>query len=131
MRWIIAVLLACAACGGKSPTGGNPSGDEVGTYALVSLNGQLLPATVAEGGTQMVVRSGAITLQAGGKLTSDVSFRVATDSTWLSSPLTGTYVRQGNTLSFSYSNGGAASATLAADTLRFANEGVVWQFLKQ
>ena len=127
---IILMALACAACGSKGPTAVT-SGDEVGTYALVSLNGMTLPATVAEGGMQMVVRSGSMTLKQGGTFTSDISFRPATDSTWHSNPLTGTYRRQGNTLLCSYSNGGAATATLAADTLRYTNEGIVFQFLKQ
>ncbi len=127
----ILVLLACTACGGKDPAAVTPAGDEVGSYALVSLNGAALPATVAEGGTQMVVRSGSLTLQQGGKLLSDVSFRVGTDSTWRSNPLTGTYQRQGNTLTFSYSNGGAMTSTLAGSELQFVNEGVTWHFRKQ
>ncbi len=131
MRRFILMLLTCTACGGKSPAAVTPAGDEVGSYALVSLNGATLPATVAEGGMQMVVRSGGLTLQAGGTLVSDVSFRAATDSIWRSNPLTGTYRRQGNTLVFSYSNGGSVPATLDGKELRFDNEGVTWLFRKQ
>ncbi len=133
MRRFILVLLACAAwaaCGGKDPAAVTPSGDEVGTYTLVSLNGTAVPAPAPEGPAGMQVLSGTLTLGQGGTISVTVVFQVPGESSTRSNTVAGSYRRSGNALTFSYSNGGANGGTLNGADLNFLNEGVTWLYRK-
>ena len=76
------------------------------------------------------VLSGNLALSNVGAFQMSVVYRVAGQSTSVTNVLAGHYTRQGNNLSFSYSNGGTNGGTLSADTLRMTNEGVVWLFTR-
>lgn len=125
---LIFVLAAVAACGG-SPTAAG-SGDEVGTYTLVSIDGNALPATLTHGGVQATVVSATLILGTGGTVQMSTRFRLPPDTTTIPQNVSGSYQRSGSVLTFSYANGGANTGTVAGSDLRFLNEGASWLFHK-
>jgi hypothetical protein len=130
-RFVVALTIA-AACGcgkdTKEPTKGPTTSAEVGTYALVSLNGGAVPTSISEGGTQVEVISGILTLSAGGTVRISTTFRISPGAEPVTNVVNGTYSMQEKTLSFSYNNGGRNTGTLNGDTLQMLNEGVVWLY---
>jgi hypothetical protein len=127
-KMFLALVLAAACSSSNAPSA--PTASETGSYTLRSLDGHALPASVVEGSTTTDVLSGNLTLANGGVFEMSVVYRVAGQSTSVTNDLAGHYARQGNSLSFSYSNGGANSGTVSADTLRMTNEGIVWLFTR-
>ena len=134
LRVALAVLMSSlSACGGNNATTGPTmttptTGVEVGSYALISLNGGALPTSIPEGSTQIEVISGTLTLAAGGTVRTSTTYRSSAGATPVTNEVSGTYTVQGSTLSFSYSNGGRTTATLNGNTLQMVNEGVVWLY---
>jgi hypothetical protein len=134
IRLSLVVLTCCLpACGGSNTTTGpsitpSTTGAEVGTYALVSLNGRSLPTNITEGGTQIEVISGTLTLGGGGTVRTSTTYRSSPGATPVTNEVSGTYTMQGSTLSFSYTNGGRNTGTLSGNTLQMVNEGVVWSY---
>jgi hypothetical protein len=130
-RFVVALTIA-AACGcgkdTKEPTKGATTSAEVGIYALVSLNGSAVPASISEGGTQIAVISGTLTLGAGGTVRISTTFRISPGAAPMTNEVSGNYSMQGNTLTFSYTNGGRNTGTLDGNTLKMLNEGVVWLY---
>jgi hypothetical protein len=95
-------VLVLGACGGDSATGVN--GDASGTYAFQSLNGNLLPYTVATSTTSsFTFKSGAFTINTGNTFTHTVNYDETISGTTTSSSFTctGTFSQQGNSFSFS------------------------------
>ncbi len=130
---MILVLLVMAACGGTSPAGPAAvaaTGDEVGTYTLVSLNGAAVPAPATEGPAGTQVLSGTLTLGQGGTVRVTVVFQIPGETPSRTSDVTGSYRRSGNALTFSYSNGGSNTGTLDGKDLHFLNEGSTWLYRK-
>ena len=127
--WRLAVALMIAAvCGCGKGTTEPTTGGEIGTYVLVSLNGRAVPTSISEGSTQIEVISGTLTLGAGGTVQAGTTFRPSPEAAPVTNEVSGTYSMQGNTLTFSYTNGGRNTGTLNGNTLQMLNEGVVWLF---
>ena len=130
-RFVVALMIA-AVCGcGKEttkPNTGPTTGAEGGTYTLLSLNGSALPASISEGSTQVEVTSGTLTLGAGRTVRMSTTFRTGPGAAPVTNEVSGTYSMRGNTLTFSYTNGGGNTGTLNGNTLQMLNEGVVWLF---
>jgi hypothetical protein len=124
---LIVPLVACGGSGGPSSPSPTTTSAEIGTYALASLNGRPLPTTISEGSTQVEVLSGTLTLGAGNGLRVSTTFR-SSGGAPVTQDVSGTYRLQGSSLTFSYTNGGANTATLTGDTLQMTNEGVVWLY---
>lgn len=122
----LAIVVACA-CGAADVSAPTPS--EVGSYALRTLDGSALPTTIMEGATPVTVTSGSITLSSGGGLQFSVVFQLSGQAATTNN-LGGQYTRQGASLSFAYSNGGANTGSITGDTLRMTNEGVMWMFVR-
>ncbi len=126
-RIIVATLvLMTAACGSSSsaPT----TRDEIGTYTLVSVNGNAVPCDFAEGGAAARITAGSLTFAGGGTVHIGTSFTI--NGQPQSTDVSGTYTRSGNSLTMHYSNGGANTATLSGATLTMMNEGVAWVYAR-
>ena len=129
-RFLVASAIAtvCGCGSGSSGPTGPTTRSEAGVYTLVSLNGQALPTSVAEGGRQIEVVSGTLTLGSDHTVRVSTSYRLSPGAAPATNEVSGTYSIQGDALTFSYSNGGRNSGTLDGDTLRVTNEGVVWTY---
>lgn len=128
---VIGSLALVGSCGGggSSPSAPSPTtGAEVGTYALLSLNGIALPTSISEGSIQIEVTSGALTIGVGNTVRTSTTFRPGPGAAPVTNEVSGTYSIQGSTLSISYSNGGRSTATLNGGALQMVNEGVTWLY---
>lgn len=102
---IAAVVLAIGACGGGATE--NQTQSEVGSYSLLSVNGQSLPVTITNTslGT-VVIQSASLVLTAGSPATytANITGRIggAPASTIVSDA--GTYVRSGASVTFTSSS---------------------------
>jgi hypothetical protein len=128
-RIVFAVTLACM-CGCSSDTAGPNAGAELGTYSLVLLDMQGLPASIMEGGQEVEVLSSSLILSTGRRLRMTTTFRPSPGATPVSNEVTGSYTLKGNDFTFTYNNGGRNSGTLNGNTIQMLNEGVVWLFQK-
>lgn len=94
---------------------------EVGTYALQSVNGKTVPATIAEGGASIEVVGGSIVLGASAAVTVVTSFRVpAGTGAPQSNSTSGTYRLQGDSLFFAFTSGGNSAGTLKGSLIQAA-----------
>ncbi len=132
MRYLALVTAVVVAMGcSKSSTGpatGSTTAAEHGTYTLESLNGKALPTSIAEGGSQIEVTAGTLTLSAGSGLQVSSTFRASPGATPQTRVVSGTYRLQGSSLTLTYTNGGSNGGTLNGATLQMTNEGVVWSY---
>lgn len=98
---VAAVALACSACGGEA----GPS-DIVGSYTLVSENGQSLPSDPSAPFGCCLTLSGSVTLTA---TTYDLrtSHRNKNNGIEFDNAEQGTYARDGSTLAFTRTGGSA------------------------
>jgi hypothetical protein len=124
----MAVAWGCGGGGGSSGPTTRTTAAEIGTYALASLDGRALPASIAEGGAQVEVISGTLTLGAGNSVGISTTFRPSPGAATQTREVSGTYRLQGSSLTFSYTNGGGNTGTLNGDTLQMTNEGVAWLY---
>lgn len=129
------VLLATilTACGGDSdgPTG--PDTSHVGTYTLSTLNGTNLPFVLVQvGNDKLEITQGSMTLNADNTFSDRATLRetvggaVSTEQ----STSTGTYSRNNNALSFTYSDGSVIAGSLSGGQLTIAQDGVVGVYRK-
>ena len=124
---VVALLLVATAACGKSSTAAK-SGDELGTYALVSVNGKAVPCDYSEAGHTARITAGTLTMSAGGHIRIVSSFTVSGQSQ--STDVNGTYTRSGSNFTIHYSNGGANTGTLSGSTFTMHNEGVAWVYAR-
>ena len=107
---------------------------EQGTYTLQSVGGKAVPAPIGEGGRTMEVVGGSIVLGASNAVTVITSFRMTPGTgPARSSNTVGTYRLQGDTLTFTFSNGGASRGILKGSTISSAmtEADVLWIYKKQ
>ena len=98
---VMSALLLAPAC--SSSTG--PKTTITGTYALISVNGAPIPATVVNLGK---VNSGSFTINSGNAFSSTLSFTesVQGQSVTITDTCTGTFTENGNSLTFAEATSG-------------------------
>ncbi|HEX2166209.1 MAG TPA: hypothetical protein VHG09_03125 [Longimicrobiales bacterium] len=120
MRRLVALALILpilAACD-DDPT--EPDNSHVGTYTLVSVDGETVPVAIDEGDGVLTISDGTVTLNANGTfaIDIDISFTEGEQTTPEDLALTGTYTRSGNTVTFSgHDDEGFETATISGDVL--------------
>jgi hypothetical protein len=132
----LAGVIAAGSASGRDAAASKLPGaqSELGTYTLQSVNGKAIPATLAEGGANVEVVSGSIVLGASSTVTVVTSFRVPPGTgTPQSSTTSGTYRLQGDTLTFTFTNGGGSVGALKGSTIQAAmtEPTDVWIYKKQ
>ena len=121
---MVAVLTACS-----SDEAVSPPLSEVGRYALVSVDGQNLPARVTEEDMVADVFSGTFDVISGGAAKITLEFQpVGEDMT--TNVIGGRYTRRGDLLSFTWETGGETVGMLSRNELQMTNEGQLWLFRK-
>lgn len=101
--------------------------DPAGTYTLVSVNGQRVPATIDHEGTPLVVRKGTFVIRADGTCTSVVDFRLPTGAE-AAREVKATYTRNGATLTMSWEGAGTNTGTLSGNGFTMENEGMLFSY---
>jgi len=135
-RLIPLVALAVAvACGSDSTT--QPTvASLAGTWTLQSVNGQPLPFTLTQTGTdKLELLSDVVTATSNGTYTEVVQFRTTINgqSTTTSDSDVGTFTVNGTAVTLSSSATGNITGALSNNnnTLTLTEEGYVWLFTKQ
>lgn len=130
-RFALALVLALAtACGDTS----GPDTGHTGTYTLRSVDGDPLPATLYEDGTDYVrVVGGSLTLDADGTFStqSTINYRMQGETGTETGTLFGTYTRSGSSIVMTDSDGDVFTATYDGnDQLTMSEDGVVVVYRK-
>ena len=126
----LVLCLLCAFClGGCVTTDGNDArpNDPTGVYALVSVNGAQLPASVSHGEVPIKVHSGSFTINADGTCSTKTVFGPPSGST-VTREVSATYTQEGSTLKMQWQGAGRTEGTLQGDTFNMNNEGMIFSY---
>ena len=124
---LVAMLIALTGC--QKATMTNVT-DFAGVYALVSVDGISVPATVSHDGHDLKVYSGIFTINPGGTCSSKILF----------GPLSGekgtrkvnaTYTRKGSTLNMQWIGAGRTVGTIKDNTFTMNNHGMIFSYKKE
>ena len=125
--FVLAVGLFISACQNQ-PTPANVT-DPVGVYALVSVSGKPVPASVSHEGATLQVRSGAFTINPDGTCSSKMIF-VPPSGTEVTREVGATYTKDGSKLNMQWKGAGKTVGTIQGDTFTMNNEGTVYVYRK-
>jgi hypothetical protein len=119
--------LLLSACKQESPATGG--GNTAGVYALVSVNGNRVPAKITHDGATIEVRSGTFTIKADGTCSSKTSFVPPTGSE-ATREVNATYTKDGSQLTMRWEGAGTTTGTIDGNTFTMNNEGMVLVYRK-
>lgn len=125
--FVVAVGLFISACQ-KQPTTANAA-DPAGVYALVSVNGKPVPASLSHEGATLQVRSGAFTINADGTCSSKMIF-VPPSGTEGIREVNATYTKDGSKLTMQWKGAGRTVGTINGNTFTMENEGMLFVYRK-
>jgi hypothetical protein len=100
-----------------------------GTYALVSVDGKQVPATIDHDGTAIKVNSGTFTINADGTCSTKTVF-VPPSGAEASKEVSATYTREGSKLTMQWSGAGTTTGTVEGNTFTMNNEGMLFVYRK-
>lgn len=103
--------------------------DHVGVFTLLSVNGNVVPASVSHDGVSLQVRSGSFTINADGTCSSITVF-VPPTGTELTREVAATYTIGGSSLTMQWEGAGQTVGTIQGDTFTMDNEGMVFVYKK-
>lgn len=103
--------------------------DPTGIYALVSVNGSAVPASVSHDGTALQVRSGSFTIKADGTCGTKTVF-VPPSGTEATRDVSATYTKEGAKLTMKWQGAGITTGTIEGDTFTMNNEGMLFVYKK-
>jgi hypothetical protein len=126
---VLAVGVVLSACKQESNVVGKGAVDPSGVYALVSVNGNKVPAKVAHDSVSMEVRSGSFTIHADGTCGTKTTF-VPPSGAEVSREVSATYKQQGTTLNMQWKGAGTTTGTLEGNTFTMNNEGMIFVYQK-
>jgi hypothetical protein len=135
MRRLVPIVLCFAlACGSDSAPTQPITASLVGTWVLQNINGQVLPAIVAQTATSKTeMLSDIVTATAAGRYTVVAQLRttVSGQVTLSSESDAGTYTVTGNAVVIHSDDGSMINGTIVGDTFSVASSGVAYWFKKQ
>ncbi len=124
---VVAASFFISACQ-RQPTAVNAA-DPADVYALVSVNGKPVPASVSHSGTTLLVRSGAFTINADGSCSSKMIF-VPPSGTEATREVSAAYTRDGSKLTMRWKGAGKTVGTTDGNSFTMENEGMVLVYRK-
>ena len=103
--------------------------DPTGVYALVSVNGSAVPASVSHDGTALQVRSGTFTIKADGTCGTKTVF-VPPSGPEATREVSATYTKEGSKLTMKWQGAGMTTGTIEGNTFTMDNEGMLFVYKK-
>jgi hypothetical protein len=125
--FVLAAGLVMSACT-KQKAALNEA-DPVGVYALVSINGNRVPANISHEGAALQVRSGTFTINADGTCSTKTIF-VPPSGTEVARDVSATYIKNGSRLTMQWKGAGTTVGTIQGNTFTMDNEGMVFLYRK-
>ena len=104
-------------------------GDFAGVYALVSVNGNPVPASVSHEGATLQVRSGTFTIKADATCSTKTVF-VPPSGSEATREVSATYTQEGSKLTMRWKGAGTTTGTIQGNTFTMNNEGMVFVYRK-
>ncbi len=121
----VGLLLSSCKAEAKVATGSDPSG----VYALVTVNGNKVPASVSHDGTALQVRSGTFTIKADGTCSTKTVF-VPPSGSEATREVSATYTKEGSKLTMQWQGAGTTTGIIEGGTFTMDNEGVLFVYRK-
>ena len=118
-----AVLILACRLQRTAATGADPDG----VYALVSVDGKCLPATVSHGKAELQVRSGSFSITADGTCSSKITM-VPPSGKAVTREVSATYTKDGSKLKMRWKGAGRTVGTIDGRTFTMENEGMVFVY---
>jgi len=118
-----AVLILACQQQRTTATGADPGG----VYALVSVDGKSLPATVSHENADLQVRSGTFSINANGTCSSKITM-VPPSGTEVTCEVNATYTKDGSKLKMQWKGAGRTVGTIDGRTFIMENEGMVFVY---
>jgi len=113
-----------------SASEGSDEKDPTGTYTLVAVNGDKLPATVSHGDVKIEVHSGAFTINADGTCSTQTIFGLPAGDK-VTRDVSATYTQEGTTLNMQWQGAGRTKGTVKNNTFTMNNEGIVFSYKRK
>jgi hypothetical protein len=127
LQWaLLALCLAMVWAGCKQQAKVAAESNPVGTYNLVSVDGNKVPCTVQHDGHALPVSSGTFIINPDGTCSSKMVLS-GRDS---AIEVKATYTRQGSKLTMQWQGAGNTLGTVEGDTFTMNNEGMVFAYKK-
>jgi hypothetical protein len=125
---IIIVVLSLTGCS-KTPQAGGESTNITGSYTLVSVDGKTVPCTVSHEGTDVTIKSGAMTINGDGTYKSESTFSIPQGRD-INRVVEATYTVSGNELTMHWKGAGTTQGTVNSNTFTMNNEGMIFSYRK-
>jgi hypothetical protein len=103
--------------------------DPTGDYALVSVSGSPVPASVDHDGVKLQVRSGTFTIKADGTCSTKTVF-VPPSGSEVAREVSATYTKEGSKLTMQWKGAGMTTGTVEGNTFTMNNEGMLFVYRK-
>lgn len=124
---MLAIGLLLSGCKPEAKVA--PDADPTGLYALVSVNGTQVPATIDHDGTALKVNSGTFTINADGTCSTKTVF-VPPSGIEATREVSATYTREGSKLTMQWKGAGTTTGTVEGKTFTMNNEGMLFVYRK-
>ena len=118
------MVLVCPGC--KQDTKVKADTNPVGTYALVSVDGNTVPCNVQHEGHTLPVKSGSFLINPDGTCSS----KIVLSGNNSAIEVKASYTRQGSKLTMRWAGAGMTTGTLEGDTFTMNNEGMSFSYHK-
>jgi phage baseplate assembly protein gpV len=126
---MIPVLTAAVVTGCKHEPQAAREINPVGSYALVSVDGNNVPCTVQHEAAKLTVKSGSLTIKADGTCSSKIVV-TPPSGTEAAREVKATFTRAGTKLSMRWEGAGNTVGTVEGDTFTMNNEGMIFAYRK-
>jgi hypothetical protein len=127
LTFVLAAGLVVNAC--KNQKSSLPDAGQTGVYALVSIDGNQVPANVFHEGTALQVRSGTFTINSDGTCSTKTIF-VPPAGSEVTRMVYATYVKDGSRLNMQWKGAGKTVGNIEGNTFTMNNEGMVFVYTK-
>ena len=130
LRQLFVIMIAFLLFDAR--TQGQDTGQDghIGTYALATVDGRELPATVLHGETSMVVHSGIFRINRDGTCSSKIVLSPYARAA-ITREVNATYTRDGASLNMQWSGAGKTRGKLDGKNFEMMNEGIVYCYRRQ
>ena len=125
----VLLALAFSPLASAQPPASQAAPDITGTYTLVTVNGDNVPATITHDDVSITIRSGSFVINADGSCVSRMVF-LAPNGQEVTREVTGTYTRDGGKLTIQWQGAGVTEGTADGKTFTMDNEDFVLAYKK-
>jgi hypothetical protein len=126
---LVLLTLAFSPFASAQPPASQKAPDITGTYTLVTVNGDKVPATITHDDVNITIRSGSFVINADGNCVSRMVI-LAPNGQEVTREVAGTYTRDGAKLTIQWQGAGVTEGAADGKTFTMDNVGMVLSFRK-